>query len=114
MADEAVDPKLLVMIVRNDAVLDELVTGMLDAGLTDVTVVDSRDMGSILRHDMPIFAGLAALLPQTSGGRTVLALITPAQVASLRTFIEEMRPADRPVSVLLPVDEVFGLGGGDA
>ena len=109
MADDAAASKLLIMIVRNDGALDELFTGLLDAGLTDATVLDSHDMGSILRHDMPIFAGLGALLPESSGCRTVLALATPRQIASMRTFVEEMRPMDRPISMLVPVDDMFGF-----
>ena len=108
MADRPADLKLLLLIVRNKAVLDEVVTGLLDAGITGATILDSRGLGSVLRHDMPIFAGLASLLPETTDGRVVVSLVTAEVIEPLKRFIDEMHAGDRPIAMVLPVEDAFG------
>lgn len=102
------DTRLLVMIARSDAALDELITGLLYAGIRGATVLDSRGLGSILRQDMPIFAGLAALLPQHTGNKVVISLTSQSVIDSMKKFIDGMRHEDRPIAMVLPVTEVFG------
>lgn len=109
MGEERREPRLLLLIARDEAVLDELITGMLDAGMSGATVVESKGLGAILRQDMPIFAGLAALLPQHTGSRVVLSLTYDRNIESLRKYIDEMPREQRPIGIVLPVDNVFGL-----
>jgi hypothetical protein len=91
-------------------VLDEIVTGMLDAGVSGATVLESRGLSSLLRDAMPIFAGIAALLPQHTGSRVVLSLTTRASVDRLRADLDEMPADQRPIGITLEVDGVFGVG----
>jgi len=108
MSDREGGARLLVMIARDEAALDELVTGMLDVGMTGATVIESKGLSAILRQDMPIFAGLAALLPQPAGSRVVLSLTRPDAIETLKRFIAEMDPHRRPIAIVLPVEETFG------
>lgn len=108
MSDQDESRRLLVMIARDEAALDELVTGMLDVGMTGATVIDSQGLSAILRQDMPIFAGLAALLPQPSGSRVVISLTRIEVIETLKRFIDEMDPVRRPIAMVLPVEDAFG------
>ncbi len=96
------------MIARSEAALDELVTGMLDVGITGATVVESKGLGAILRQDMPMFAGLAALLPQHTGSRVVISLTTLDEIADLRKYVDDMEPEQQPIVITLHVDEMWG------
>lgn len=100
--------RLLVMIARSEAALDELVTGMLDVGITGATVVESKGLGAILRQDMPMFAGLAALLPQHTGSRVVISLTNTEEIAALRKYVDDMEPDQQPIAITLNVDEMWG------
>ena len=106
--DDRQDTRLLIMIARSDAALDELITGLLDAGIRGATVVDSQGLGSILRQDMPIFAGLAALLPQYTGNRVVLSLTSEDVIESMKRFVDGMREQDKPIAIVVPVIDSFG------
>lgn len=100
--------RLLILIARTEAALDELVTGMLDVDITGATVVESKGLGAILRQDMPMFAGLAALLPQHTGSRVVISLTNLDEIAELRRYVDDMEPDQQPIAVSLPVDESWG------
>ena len=108
MAESGGDPRLLIMIARSDAALDELITGLLDVGVRGATVIDAKGLAAILRQDMPIFSGLAALLPPQTGSRVVLSVISDSIAESLKRFVEDMREEDRPISILLPIADSFG------
>lgn len=108
--DEAQQSKLrlLIMIARSEAALDELVTGMLDVGITGATVVESKGLGAILRQDMPMFAGLAALLPQHTGSRVVISLTNIDEIVQLRKYVDDMESDQQPIAITLPIDEAWG------
>ena len=48
---------LLVFILNNPEVLEEVLEGYLEVGITGATVIDSLGMGHILATEVPIFAG---------------------------------------------------------
>ena len=58
------DLVLVVMIVSSPAILDDLVTGLLDIGLA-ATIVESKGLMALLREEMPIFGGLASMMPSS-------------------------------------------------
>lgn len=101
--------QLLVLIARTEESFDPVVTALLDAGITGATVVESRGIGAIIRSEMPIFAGLAALLPQATGSRVVLSVAKPERIEALLRFLEQLPRERRPIGVTLPVNQVLGL-----
>jgi len=109
MSDRRSQRRLLVMIASDEAAFDELVTGMLDVGLHGGTIVQSKGLGAILRQDIPIFAGLAALLPHHTGSRMVFSLTDEKKIEAMKRFVEEMHPERRPLAIVLPVEQSFGL-----
>jgi len=101
---------LLVMIASDHAMFDDLITALLDIGLTGATVIESRGMGSILREEMPIFAGLAALIPEHTGSRVLISVTTREQAQRVFRFLEtELKVANRPIAVTVPVELAVGL-----
>lgn len=112
MADPSAERCLVVLIARNEESFDPLATGLLDVGITGATVVDSKGLGAIIREEMPMFAGLAALLPRETGSRVILSITTRDRVAALERFIAEMRPDQRPIGGVLPLLSSIGLPGG--
>lgn len=101
--------RMVVLVVRSAESFDPLINALLDAGMTGATVVDSRGLAAVLRQEMPIFAGLAALLPQTTGSRMIVSIASPESVESLMRFIDDMAPELRPVGAVMPVERTIGL-----
>ena len=67
---------LLIAVINNEELLDELITGWMDIGITGATVVESTDLLQLISNHIPIFAGFRSL---TSGGsihnKTILTAI---------------------------------------
>lgn len=103
--------RLVLLIARDEASFDSLVTGLLDIGISGATVLESRGIAAIVREDLPIFAGLAALLPTRTGSRVVLSLVTNDQVELLRRLADRMSPEERPITIVVPVHSFHGLDG---
>jgi len=109
MGEQAGERRLLITIARDETVLDELVTGMLDVGMSRATVLEAKGLSAILRQDMPIFAGLAALLPPHTGSRVILCVTDTKTLERYKRYLEELPEEQRPIGVVVPVDETFGL-----
>lgn len=56
---------LLTAVINNEELLDDLITGWLDIGISGSTVIESTDSLQLISHHVPIFAGFRVL---TSGG----------------------------------------------
>lgn len=101
---------LLVVIASNPSVLDELVTALLDIGITGATVIESKGLGTILREEMPIFAGLASMLPENTASRVLLSVTTRRFADAVIEYMEkELKQSQRPIVVTVPVDRAMGL-----
>ncbi len=73
---------LLIVILHQEEVLDDVLSRLVELELPDAVVVESRTGLELLERDLPLFAGLRALVP---GGidfcRTVLCLVEDETVA---------------------------------
>jgi len=56
---------LLMVVINNEDLLDDLITGWLDIGITGATVLESTDFVQLISTHIPIFAGFRTL---TGGG----------------------------------------------
>lgn len=104
-------PVLLVLILTRHEQMDHAVTGLLDVGLAG-TFVEARGLMALIREEMPVYSGLASLLPDVTGSRICLSLTTREAAERLfRFFDHELKPADRPLAFTLPVDRAAGPVG---
>ncbi len=100
---------LLVMIASNPAMLDDLITTLLDIGMSGATILESKGMTAILREEIPIFAGLASLLPENTGSRVLLSAAKRRQADQIIAHLEqEMKPAERPIVFTTPIERYLG------
>jgi nitrogen regulatory protein P-II 1 len=53
--------QLLIAVINHPEKLDEILSGFVELGITGATILNSEGMGRVLSHDVPIFAGIAAL-----------------------------------------------------
>lgn len=106
---------LLVFICNNPEMLEEVLEGYLEVGVTGATVIDSLGMGHILATDVPIFAGFQSLFSAASAyNKTILSVIKePEKVEETLDMIEEIcgTLGDPGVGIAftIPVDKVRGL-----
>lgn len=68
--------ELLIIVLNKTEFLNDLLSVMLEAGISHSTILDSEGMGHYLAYEVPIFAGLRRLVGESKEhNKTVLALI---------------------------------------
>ena len=107
-----VDERVLLVLISSDpGQLDALITALLDIGLTRATVIESKGMSALLREEMPIFAGLASLMPERTGSKVLLAAAPMSLASAVFEYIEEeLKPSERPVCFTTPIGRYAGPG----
>lgn len=102
---------LLVAVVASKEALQDVVAILLDLELGG-TVVDCKGLLAVLRDEVPIFGGLAAMLPaHATGSRMVFSLTTRVLA---RRALDGLRATGSKgiVGFAIDVDASAGLGGG--
>lgn len=103
------EPVLLVLVVASPSMLDDIVTVLLDFGVGG-TIVESKGLAALLRAEMPIFSGLASLLPETTGSRLVFSVTSRGQADKVLDFLSEgLKHSQRPIGFFVGLDRVVGL-----
>ena len=107
---------LIIAVLNNEELLDELITGWLDIGVTGSTVIETTDSLQLISHHVPIFAGFRAL---TSGGmqhnKTLFSIVESQAlldqaVAFLKTICQETKKAHQGVYCVVPLIQSGRLG----
>ncbi|MHC5039881.1 MAG: P-II family nitrogen regulator [Planctomycetota bacterium] len=106
--------KLVVIFVNRAELMEELLEGFLEIGVSGATVVDSVGMGRILSHDVPIFAGIRRLFPGLSPDNKMIFIVSQEElVESILEVVEDVcGPLEQPgagVAIVIPLDAVRGL-----
>ena len=108
-AADAQAPVLLVLIIASPGMLDDIVTILLDFGIGG-TVVESKGLAAVLRAEMPIFSGLASLLPDSTSSRIIFSMTIRAQAEKALDFLTEgLSRTGRPIGFIVSLDRVVGL-----
>ncbi len=102
--------QLLIVILHQEEALDDVLTTLVELELPDSVVLDAATGLGLLEHDLPVFAGIRALIP---GGldfcRAVLCLIEDDETAAEALAAMPASPAEalpgepRATAMLLPV-----------
>ncbi|HID96020.1 MAG TPA: hypothetical protein EYP53_08200 [Candidatus Latescibacteria bacterium] len=74
---------LLIVVLNKEEFLEDVLSVLVELGVTDATIIDSQAMGRALAYEVPIFAGLRF---QMGGGRpyskTIFALVEDKEVGA--------------------------------
>ncbi|MFH1416276.1 MAG: hypothetical protein ABIH89_09370 [Elusimicrobiota bacterium] len=82
--------ELLVIILNKVELLNDLLSVLLESGISRATILDSEGLGQHLAYEVPIFAGLRKLVGDTKGyNKTVFALIDGnGEIPELQKLLE--------------------------
>ena len=107
---------LIITVINNEELLDELITGWLDIGITGSTVIETTDSLQLISYHVPIFAGFRAL---TSGGmqhnKTLFSIIESQDLldqalAFLKAICQDTQKAHQGVYCVVPLSQSGRLG----
>lgn len=107
--------QLLVAVINQAEKLDDILSGFLELGITGATIVNSEGMGRVLSHDIPIFAGLEALVARTRPQNQVIFSVIDdeSKVDGALTMLQEIcGDLDSPatgIAFTIPLLRVVGL-----
>ena len=84
--------ELLVIILNKVEFFNDLLSILVEAGITQATILDSEGMGHHLAYEVPIFAGLRRLVGEEKAhNKTVLALIKDIKMINeLQRLLKEI------------------------
>lgn len=108
---------LLIAVINNEEILNDLLTGWLDIGVSGATVMESMDSLQLISHHIPIFAGFRSL----TGGvgmlhnKTLLTAIEEKKVlkkatAYLETICRNTGKSSQGVYFVIPLTSFKRLG----
>ena len=115
MLEGAPTAQLVMIILHDPAYLNDLLAALLEAGITNATVVESQGMGRLLSRDMPIFASFRHMFAGSkSYAYTVFAPVEDARVtehvvALAQDVLRDAPPSDRGLVLALPVARYVDL-----
>ncbi len=107
---------LLIAVINNEQVLDDLVTGWIDMGITEATVAETTDLLQLISNNIPIFAGFRTM---ATGGSTHNKTIFVAledrdlldqATAFLKTLFQETGKAFQGYYYVAPLVDMGTLG----
>ena len=108
--------RLLVIVIHDPKRLDEVLTGLLDLGVTGATILDSEGMGRILSDDIPVFGGFQAAILDRPRNATILSVVeessVDAVVAHVQQVLGDLSAPATGIVFVLPVERVVGLAPG--
>lgn len=107
--------ELLIAVINDVDLMDEVLAGFLEIGITGATVLDSEGMGRVLSHDIPIFAGLQTLISRSRPqNQTLFSVIDQPEkvdqaIALLQDVCGRFDDPATGIVITLPVNRVVGL-----
>jgi len=107
--------RLLVCVINQEEKLEEILAGFLDLGVTGATVFKTEGMGRVLSQEVPVLAGLQALLSRSRPQNvTLMSVIESAEtlekaVALVKQICGDLNQPSTGILFTMPVDRVEGL-----
>ena len=106
--------QLLVVVLNHAELVEQVLAGFVELGITGATLIDSKGMGRVLSQDVPIFAGLQTLNTRSrSANRTLFCVADDEKIDAAVRMIEEtcgdLKGAGMGILFTLPVNRVVGL-----
>ena len=87
---------VLVAVINEQNVVREVLTALIEAGITTATVIESQGMGKFVAEQMPIFAGFRHLWGGANPYNTTLfTVVNDEQLAEALPLVEEVMFEDK-------------------
>ncbi len=68
--------ELLIIVLNKVELLNDLLSALVEVGITKATILESEGLGQHLAYEVPLFAGLRKLVGETrTNNKTIFALI---------------------------------------
>lgn len=104
----------LFCVVNNPDRLQDVLTGLLELGVTSATIIESQGMGKIVGENVSIFAGFRDLWSGSKDfNHTLFAVIEDDQVQEAVSIIKDIlsveKSESRGVLFTIPVSNFFKL-----
>lgn len=107
--------QLLIAVINQEEKLDEILSALVELGVTGATIISSEGMGRVLSHDIPIFAGLETLASLSRPrNQTLFSVIredekVDAVIALLQEICGNLEDPATGIVVTVPVNRAVGL-----
>ena len=107
--------QLLIAVINQEEKLDEILSGLVELGVTGATIINSEGMGRVLSHDIPIFAGLEALASRSRPqNQTIFSVIREDEkvegvIRLLQEICGNLEDPATGIVFTIPVTRVVGL-----
>lgn len=107
--------QLLIAVVNQEEKLDEILSALVELGVTGATIIGSEGMGRVLSHDIPIFAGLETLARRSRPqNQTIFSVIREDDkvdqvIAVLQEICGNFEAPATGIVFTIPVNRVVGL-----
>lgn len=107
--------QLLIAVINEEERLDEILSGMVELGITGATIIGSEGMGRVLSHDIPIFAGLEAIASRSRPqNQTIFSVIREDDKVEgvlnlIREIVGDLENPATGIAFTVPVSQVVGL-----
>ncbi len=83
--------KLAILVLNKVELLEDLLEGFIEIGISGATIIDSIGMGHVLSSDVPIFAGLRFMFAGSRPyNKTILSIIKEEKVEPLKELTEKI------------------------
>jgi nitrogen regulatory protein P-II 1 len=106
---------LLIFICNQPDMLEEVLEGFVEVGITGATVIDTVGMGQILSSEVPIFAGFRSMFRGASTvNKTIFSVIDEREkVRDALDIIDEilggLNDPGKGIAFTVPIENVRGL-----
>lgn len=107
--------QLLIAVINEEEKLDEILSGLVELGVTGATVINSEGMGRVMSYDIPIFAGLGALASRSRPqNQTIFSVIRDDEtvegvLALLQEICGDLERPGTGIAFTMPLNRVVGL-----
>ena len=107
--------KLLIVVLNSPDKLEEVLEGLVEAGVTGATVMDSVGMGHIL-EDVPLFAGVRSIFRTAKPhNNTIISVIQDAQSDEAMSMLQRIlcgagdRKKSCGIAFVVPIERSVGI-----
>ncbi|MCA1950306.1 MAG: hypothetical protein LDL24_07025 [Treponema sp.] len=107
--------KLLVLILNDEAFLEEILEAYIEAGISRATILDSEGMGRFLTYEVPLFADFKDFIKGNKPyNKTILSLIEDEAVLDhlvplIEKTVGSLEQPGTGIMFTVPVDWVHGI-----